>query len=192
MKIVSVLGSPRMAGNTAKALGWAEERLRADGHELEHVNAVDLQMTGCIGCNTCKLEPGEPGCIHEDDVDGLLKKMIAADLVLFATPMYCWGFPSQLKMLLDRCYSLKKPGPDGGVSLVKGLRVALLVTCAGPYEGNAELLDVPWQRILWFMQAENAGTLYLTNCTTPEELDETRREQVRVFAERLAAAAAAS
>lgn len=192
MKVISVLGSPRMAGNTATALGWVEERLRAGGHQVERLNVIDYQMTGCIGCNTCKLEPSEPGCIHEDDVDALLKKMIAAELVLFASPLYCWGFPSQLKMLIDRCYSLKKPGPEGGISLVKGTRVGLLVTCAGPYEGNADLLDAPWQRILWFMQAENAGTLYLTNCTNPEDLDADRRAEVEAFAARLGGAGATS
>jgi len=187
MKVVSVLGSARMAGNTATVLGWVEERLRGSGHQVERINVIDYEMSGCTNCNTCKLEPSEPGCILEDDVDMLLKKFMAADLVLFATPLYCWGFSSQLKILIDRCYSLKKPGPDGGISLVKGKHIALLVTCAGPYEGNAELIDLPFQRIAWFMQAQIAGTLYVTNCSRPEELSAAQHQQAEDFARQLSA-----
>jgi multimeric flavodoxin WrbA len=192
MKIVSVLGSPRMAGNTATVLGWVEAQLKADGHELEHLNVIDYEMSGCTNCNTCKLEPSEPGCILEDDVDMLLKKFMAADLVLLATPLYCWGFSSQLKILIDRCYSLKKPGPDGGISLVKGKYIALLVTCAGPYEGNAELLDLPFNRIAWFMQTQIAGTLYVTNCSRPEDLGADQRRQAVEFARQLSGVAASA
>jgi multimeric flavodoxin WrbA len=110
---------------------------------------------------------------------------MACDLVLLATPLYCWGFSSQLKILIDRCYSLKKPGPDGGISLVKGKYIALLVTCAGSYEGNAELIDLPFNRIAWFMQTQIAGTLYVTNCSRPEELGEDKRRQAVEFARQL-------
>lgn len=182
MKVVSILGSARMNGNTATVLGWIEEKLSAGGHEVERVNVVDYDMSGCTGCNTCKLEPHEPGCIIEDDVDMLLKKLIGADLALFATPLYCWGFSAQLKTLLDRCYSLKKPGTDGGFSLVAGKRLALLVTSAGPYENNADVLEMPFDRIARFTQTEVAGKLFLTECTTPDELGADKRAQAEAFA----------
>lgn len=186
MKVISILGSARMSGNTATVLGWIEDKLRASGHEVERINVVDYEMSGCTGCNTCKLEAHEPGCIIEDDVDMLLKKMIDAELALFATPLYCWGFTSQLKTLIDRCYSLKKPGEDGGFSLVDGMRIALLVTCAGPFEGNADALDMPFERIAKFTQTEVAGKLYLTGCTKPEELGADKREQAEAFAAKIA------
>jgi len=186
MRIVTVLGSPRPAGNTAKALGWVEDKLKAGGHELERINVIDYNMSGCTGCNTCKLEPDEPGCIIEDDVDMLLKRMIAADLTLMATPLYCWGFTSQLKTLLDRCYSLKKPGEDGGKSLIAGKKFALLVTSAGPYEGNADALAMPFERICWFTQTVPAGKLFLTGCTTPEEMGDEVKSQALAFAQEIA------
>lgn len=188
MNVITVLGSARMHGNTATALGWVENTLRAEGHQVEHINVIDYEMSGCTGCNTCKLEPHEPGCIIDDDVDLLLHKMIKADLIVFATPLYCWGFSSQLKTLLDRCYSLKKPGEDGGFSLVAGKRIALLVTSAGPYENNADALEMPFERIAKFTQTEIAGTLFLTGCSTPEELGEDKRRQAEGFAARIVGA----
>ncbi|MBN2082508.1 flavodoxin family protein [bacterium] len=185
MRIVTVLGSPRPGGNTATALGWIEDKLKAGGHALERINVIDYNMSGCTGCNTCKLEPLEPGCIIDDDVDMLLKKLIDADLTLLATPLFCWGFTSQLKTLIDRCYSLKKPGEDGATSLIAGKKLALLVTSAGPFEGNAEALDMPFDRICWFTQTVPAGKLFLTGCTSPEEMDEDMKAQALAFAQEI-------
>jgi len=38
MRIMTILGSPRRQGNTAKVLGWIEEQFQADGHEVESAN----------------------------------------------------------------------------------------------------------------------------------------------------------
>ena len=188
MKVLCVMGSPRKGGNTDSVLRWVEQDLAAGGHQVEHVDVIDNEIGGCTGCNTCKLEPEKPGCIIEDDADGLLLKMMDADLTVMATPLYCWGMTSQLKALVDRSYSLKKPLPDGThVSLIAGKRIALLVTCAGPYDGNAEVLSMPFDRIAWWSQTEVAGTLFITGCTTPDALPEDARERAVQFAAEIAA-----
>ena len=51
---MTILGSPRRHGNTAKALGWVEEQLRADGHEVDHINILDYNVGGCRECLVCK------------------------------------------------------------------------------------------------------------------------------------------
>ena len=187
MKILCIMGSPRKQGNTATVLGWVEEELRAAGHAVEHVDVVDREIDGCTGCNTCKLEPKWPGCVIEDDADALFKMMMEIDLAVLATPLYVWGFPSQLKALLDRAYALKKPSEDGAYSLIAGKRLALLVTCAGPYEGNAELLAAPFERIAGFAQAGIAGTLFVTETSVPDMLGEEWRERAIAFAREIAA-----
>jgi multimeric flavodoxin WrbA len=60
MKIVSVLGSPRKKGNTARVLGWVEEELVAAGHEVDHLDIVDRTVNGCVECYTCQKNPTSP------------------------------------------------------------------------------------------------------------------------------------
>ena len=54
MRIFTLLGSPRRHGNTARALQWVEEQLRADGHDVDHVNILDYNVGGCRECLGCK------------------------------------------------------------------------------------------------------------------------------------------
>jgi len=97
--------------------------------------------------------------------------MIACDSVLFASPIYFWGFSAQLKALIDRCYSLvtnyDKPGHT---SLMEGKRIGLLVTGAGAYEDNAECMFIVFDRIVDFLLARNSGELYVGECSTSAEM----------------------
>ena len=50
MKIVTILGSPRKKGNTAKVLSMFEYKVQKD-HEIERINITQDEVGGCIGCN---------------------------------------------------------------------------------------------------------------------------------------------
>jgi hypothetical protein len=91
MQIMTILGSPRRQGNTAKILGWIEEQFRADGHEVDRANILDYRVQGCGECMACKKGTSEL-CSIGDDANGLYRRMVAADLVLIAAPVFCWGF----------------------------------------------------------------------------------------------------
>jgi multimeric flavodoxin WrbA len=49
MKIITILGSPRKKGNTAKILSMFENRVEKD-HEVEHINITQYKVGGCLGC----------------------------------------------------------------------------------------------------------------------------------------------
>jgi len=51
---MTILGSPRRKGNTAKVLGWIEKQFRAEGHEVTSVNMLDHDVQGCGECLSCK------------------------------------------------------------------------------------------------------------------------------------------
>ena len=55
-----------------------------------------------MSCKTGKVEL----CSLQDDGNGLFRRMVEADLVLLAAPVFCWGFPAQIKGLVDRMYCL--------------------------------------------------------------------------------------
>ena len=81
MQIMTVLGSPRRRGNTAKVLGWIEEQFQADGHQVDRANILDYRVQGCGECMACKKGTSEL-CSIGDDANGLYRRMVAADLVL--------------------------------------------------------------------------------------------------------------
>lgn len=101
MKILILNGSPRKNGNTKALL----ERIvtGAKGHEVEWVDVARLRVGGCLGCDACRKNGGT--CVQQDDFPALLKKIQAADCVLFGTPVYFWGMSAQLKLCIDRLYA---------------------------------------------------------------------------------------
>ncbi len=106
MRIMTILGSPRRQGNTAKVLGFIEEQLfRTGGHAVDSANILDYHVQGCGECMACKKGTVEL-CTIGDDANALYRRMVAADLVLIAAPVFCWGFPAQIKGLIDRMYCM--------------------------------------------------------------------------------------
>lgn len=188
MKVLSLFGGPRKRGNTAAVLGWVEEELRNTGHSVERVDVADLSIGGCTGCWACAEVTDSPGCVIEDDAQSILDKMTQADAILFASPLYAWGFAGQIKPFIDRCVCLVKDygGPNYN-SLIGGKRSALIVTCAGPIENNADLIQGTYERIVDFCQLAPVGNLIIPNCTEPDQLPEAVKEQAKAFAQKLAA-----
>ncbi|MHC4681575.1 MAG: flavodoxin family protein [Planctomycetota bacterium] len=170
MRVVTVLGSPRKNGNTAKVLG-VFEGLIADAHEVDRVNVAACEIKGCLGCRTCQNTPTEPGCVQKDDAVSIFRRMMNADVVLYATPLYCWCFPSQMKALIDRSFCLATGyGTPDYQSLLKGKRTALLVTCGGPVEDNADLIKVVFSRMNSYVQCKVVGSYIVPFCTTPDAI----------------------
>jgi NAD(P)H-dependent FMN reductase len=179
MDILTILGSPRRHGNTARVLGRFEE-LAGSAHRVDRVNITDHVVHGCRGCNACQSCAEEPGCGQDDDAVSILVRMIAADVVVYATPLYSWDYSAQLKALVDRHYCLVKWGDDPDpTSLIEGKRVALLVTCAGPVEGNADVIQVIFDRGMAYSHCRVAGKYIVPNCTTPEALGDRAEETAR-------------
>ena len=106
MNIVTILGSPRTDGNTDRLLDWTERALKDWRHNVTRMNLADLTVHGCKSCFACTESVDEPGCVVLDDAPAVFEKMIEADAILFATPLYMWGYASQLKALLDRSICL--------------------------------------------------------------------------------------
>lgn len=186
MHIATILGSPRKRGNTAAVLSRFEE-LVTPTHQVERINITDYTVKGCLGCNACQKVDDEPGCIQDDDAVAIFVRLIAADRIVYATPLYAWDFSAQLKALIDRHYCLVKWGGDPSPrALLADKQVALLVTCAGPVEENADLIQVVFDRLMAYTRCQVIGKYIVPHCTTPEELGErgekTAREMFREIA----------
>ncbi|MDP7422177.1 MAG: flavodoxin family protein [bacterium] len=112
-KIIILTGSPRENGNTVTVANWIAESARAAGAEVELVNAATLnyKVNGCIACMGCQ-QSDQFRCIIDDEAAPILLKLPDYDVVVFATPTYFMGFSAQLKLLIDRMYSLVKFDPE--------------------------------------------------------------------------------
>ncbi len=187
MQVITLLGSAKKKGNTATVLGWIEEELKTMGYTAERIYLNNKSIGGCLGCAKCRDNPDEIACVQKDDAIDIMEQMISADAVLFASPIYFWGFSAQMKALIDRGYALvtnyHKPGHT---SLMRGKRVGLLVTGADAFEDNAEGMFTAFDRIVDFLLARKSGELYVGGCTTPDRLPEESRNQALELARSLA------
>ncbi len=102
MKILILNGSPRKNGNTVHALNALKVGMEPR-HRTEWINVVDLNLQGCIACEACQQNGGR--CVLPDGGAELMDKVVAADMILFGSPVYWWGITGQLKLALDKFYS---------------------------------------------------------------------------------------
>lgn len=98
MKIEIVNGSPRK-GNTVAAISAFVNGLK--GHEVEIIDADKANISPCKGCGACECYKG---CVAQDDSNVLIDKLVAADMIVFASPVYWWGVTAQIKTVIDKCY----------------------------------------------------------------------------------------
>ena len=186
MKILILLGSPKKHGNTATVIEFMKTEFESAGHKVDSVYLNAREVNACLGCMKCKEVPDRTGCVHDDDGPAIFEKMIRADLVLFASPLYFWGFTAQTKLVIDRSYCLvanyKRPEHS---SLIEGKRQALLVTGGGIYENNAEPVFTAFDKLVEFYKGTNAGSLFIGGCTSPEDMEDDVREQAVSFARKI-------
>ncbi len=187
MKIMTILGSPKKKGNTAAVLGMFEEIVGKE-HEVDRVNISDSNVKGCIGCYACQRTTDEPGCVQKDDCGSIIDRILAADAVIYATPLYDWSFTSQIKALLDRQLCLATGyGTPEHKSLIEGKKITFLVTCAGPVENNADLIQVIFDRMFTnFLKADITGKYVVPFCTSPDQLGDEAMETAKQMAENVA------
>jgi len=123
MKILAISFSPRKNGNTVALLSEALKGARESGAETELYSVAGKDLQPCDGCWACTREGGK--CHIEDDMAELQEKMLAADGVIFGTPVYFYGMTAQAKTFMDRTIALGRPGRSlankvGGIMAVCG------------------------------------------------------------------------
>jgi multimeric flavodoxin WrbA len=182
---MTILGSPRRQGNTARVLGWIEEQFHADGHEVDRANIVDYRVQGCGECMACKKGTIEL-CSIGDDANGLFRRMVAADLVLFAAPVFCWGFPAQLKGLLDRMFCLMDiTGQQPPAPWRSGKPMGLLLTGGGEEVDNGELVIRGFEQLVQWLKGQMVCHWFIGGCTEPHAIGLDVKVRAVEFAERL-------
>lgn len=99
MTVLGISTSPRVGGNSDILLHRALSGAESAGANIECVSLNDYRIGPCIECNSC-YETGV--CVVQDDYPQLLDKMLEADGLIFATPVFFMSVCAQAKMLIDR------------------------------------------------------------------------------------------
>lgn len=119
MKVTFICGSNRRKGNTSSALELIAEEIhekytaRGGQIETEFIHLGKFQIEMCTGCRTC-FDRGEEHCPLKDDVQAIITKMQAADLLVFASPVYVSEVSGLMKNWMDRlAYICHRPSFAG-------------------------------------------------------------------------------
>jgi len=103
MKVLGIMGSPRIGSNTDLLLDEALKGAERQGAEVEKIIVDKLNISPCREYYGC-LRDGN--CVIRDDMDDVYPKLLDADVIIVASPMFFCGLTSQLKALIDRCQAL--------------------------------------------------------------------------------------
>ena len=103
MKVLVLNGSPKgERSNTYRLTSAFLEGLRqVQQTEVEVLEVGKLHLLPCRGCFACwSKTPGK--CVLQDDMAGVIERLLAADVLIWSFPLYYFGIPGQLKLLIDR------------------------------------------------------------------------------------------
>lgn len=99
-KVLILSGSPRKNGNSELLCNEFMKGAKDSGNEVEKISVAAKKIAPCSGCYYCRNNGGK--CVHNDDMAEVLQKMIDADVLVLASPVYFYSIDAQLKAVIDR------------------------------------------------------------------------------------------
>ena len=98
--VLIISASPRQGGNSDTLCDQFLTGAKEAGHHAEKILLKDYKINYCTGCGVCNTKHK---CVLKDDMAKLLDKMVAADVIVLASPVYFYSINGQLKTFIDRC-----------------------------------------------------------------------------------------
>lgn len=99
-KVLIISSSPRKGGNSDTLCDQFMKGAIESGNHAEKIFLKDKKINYCCGCGACNAKKGI--CSQKDDMSGMLEKMMAADVIVMATPVYFYTMCGQMKTFIDR------------------------------------------------------------------------------------------
>ena len=161
MNILAINGSPkgersntwRLTSAFLQGITAQEESAHGQAPVVETLNVGALNIKPCLGCFSCWSKTPGTCCLH-DDMQGVIEKILWADVIVWSFPLYYFGLPGPLKNLIDRQLPMSLPfmsveTESGGHPSrydMGGKRTVVVSTCGfytakGNYSGVTDLFD---------------------------------------------------
>ena len=99
-KVLILSGSPRSKGNSDLLCDEFMRGAQEAGHDVEKIRIATKKIGYCRACYYCRDHSGE--CAVKDDMAEVLEKMLRADVLVLASPVYFYSIDAQLKAVIDR------------------------------------------------------------------------------------------
>lgn len=99
-KILVISSSYRKGGNSDTLCDEFIKGATEAGNKVEKIFLRDKKINFCLGCGVCN---DTHKCVQKDDMAEINDKMVAADVIVFATPVYFYAMNGQMKTFIDRC-----------------------------------------------------------------------------------------
>lgn len=140
MKVLALNGSHRPGHNTAVMLNTVLEVVKEEGFETELIELYEQEIKLCTSCNKCLMKP--ECSIKDDDMPGIIDKLLAADAIILGSPVYFGNVSGIMKLFIDRsrCMHMCKNVLDG--------KIGAALTHAGLRNGGQEMTQMILERFL--------------------------------------------
>ncbi len=150
MKLLGIMSSPRIGGNSDLLLDQALKGAQSAGALVEKIILERLKITPCKEIYHCLIDGT---CPLKDDMQGLYPKILAADAIIVATPIFFYTVSAQLIAFISRCqafWSRKFILKNLNIPVKRGAFI-----CVGATKG-IRLFEGPKLTMKYFFQAINA------------------------------------
>jgi len=153
--ILILKSSPRPQGNSSLLADSAAQSASLAGAQVEMVSLHGMDIRPCDGCDSC-LDTG--ACVIGDDMQSLYPKLLSADALLLASPIYWFTYSAQLKVCIDRWYSIFNYNKD----FLKGKPVGIILSYGDDdlYSSGAINAIHSFESMLRYLQADLAGIVH--------------------------------
>ena len=168
MKIVVLQGSPNKKGSTFILADCFRQGAEAASHTVEMIDAAHANIHPCTGCVHCGYEGP---CVQKDDVEEIRKKILEADMLVFATPLYYYGMSAQLKILIDRFCAFNSSIQR------KGMKSALLTVAWNSDSWTFEALEGHYKTLVRYLNLTDMGVVLGYGCGTPSMTEHSKFPQ---------------
>lgn len=168
MKIVVLQGSPNKKGSTHILADCFRQGAEAASHTVEMIDAAHANIHPCTGCVHCGYEGP---CVQKDDVEEIRKKILEADMLVFATPLYYYGMSAQLKILIDRFCAFNSSIQR------KGMKSALLTVAWNSDSWTFEALEAHYKTLVRYLNLTDMGMVLGYGCGTPSMTEHSKFPQ---------------
>ena len=98
-RVLIISASPRKNGNSDILCDRFAKGAAESGHKVEKIFLASENIGYCRGCGVCN---STHKCVQKDDMAEILDKMVTADAIVLATPVYFYTMDGQMKTFIDR------------------------------------------------------------------------------------------
>jgi multimeric flavodoxin WrbA len=133
-RVVIVKGSPRSKGNSATLAEQVAAGAQAEGADVEVFDLHWMDINPCDACDACRNDSFS-GCIIDDDMQLIYPKLVDADAIVIASPVYWFTVSAQTKLFMDRCYALIDDG--GWLLRDKKIGIVMAYGDSDPFNSGA-------------------------------------------------------